>query len=144
MSWPPVRETAPFLPIAAGVLRAVVVLQVVAGLAVLPVAAFLVLGDLSDHTDEWDGFVALLAVLAAGVALLLVGVGALVLRLLRRRPTVAGAIATAVGALALLQGLHRGAGFGLGAADVGVVLVGLALAVPGVAVVWAARTVSQH
>jgi hypothetical protein len=121
------------------VLRAVMVVQIVLGVAVLPVAAFFVIGDLSDRSDEWDGLVAFLAALAGGVALVLVCLGALVLWLLRRSPVAAGAIAAVLGGLVLLQGLHQGAAFGLGSLDPWALLVGLVLAAPGVAVIGAAR-----
>ncbi len=138
-TWPP-RQTSPSLPVALVVLRVVMIVQILLAIAVLPVAAFFVVGDLSDRTDEWDGLVAFLGALAGGLALVLIGVGVLVLRLLRRNPVAAGAIAIALGGFALLQGLHQGSSIGLGAADAWAVLVGLVLAVPGLAVVVAART----
>ena len=97
MSWPPAPRVSPALAAAAGALRVVAVVQVVVGLAALLVAAYFVIGDLSDHSDEWDGLAALIGALVGGVAVVLVGVGALVLRLLRRNPVAAGAIVTALG-----------------------------------------------
>ena len=66
------------------------------------------------------------------------GAPVLVLWLLRRNPVAAGAIVTALGGVLLLQGVHQSAG--VGGADVWFVLVGLALALPGVAVILASRT----
>ena len=140
MSWPPAPRASSSFAAATGVLRAVVVVQVVVCLAALPVAAYFVIGDLSDHSDDWDGLAAFIGALVGGVALVLVGVGALVLRLLRRNPVAAGAIVTALGGVLLLQGVHQSAAFGVGGADLWFVLVGLALAVPGVAVIVASRT----
>ena len=140
MSWPPAPRVSPSLAVAAGALLAVAVVQVVVGVAALPVAAYLVIGDLSDHSDEWDGLAAFIGALVGGVTLVLVGVGALVLRLLRRNPVAAGAIVTALGGLLLLQGVHQSAAFGVGGADLWFVLMGLALALPGVAVIVASRT----
>ena len=68
------------------------------------------------------------------------GAAVLVLWLLRRNPVAAGAIVTALGGVLLLQGVHQSAGFGIGGADLWFVLVGLALALPGVAVILASRT----
>lgn len=138
-TWPPRPDRAPSLAVASAVLRAVMVVQIVLGLIALPVAGFFVIGDLSDRTEEWDGLIAFLGVLAGGVALVLIGVGVLVLRLLRRNPFAAGVIASVLGGLVLLQGVHQGAAFGLAGLDVGAILVGLALAAPGAAVAWAAR-----
>lgn len=140
MSWPPAPRVSPSLAAAVGALRAVVVVQVVVGVAALLVAAYFVIGDLSDHGDEWDGLAAFIGALVGGVALVLVGVGALVLRLLRSNPVAAGAIVTALGGLLLFNGVHQSAAFGVGGADLWFVLVGLALALPGVAVIVASRT----
>ena len=140
MSWPPAPRVSPSSAAAAGALRAVVVVQIGVGLAALPVAAYFVIGDLSDHNDDWDGLAAFIGALVGGAALVVVGVGALVLWLLRRNPVAAGAIVTVLGGVLLLQGVHQSAAFGIGGADLWVVLVGLALAVPGVAVIRASRT----
>ena len=61
------------------------------------------------------------------------------LRLLRSSPVAAGAIVTALGSLLLVTGVHQGAAFGVGGAGLWFVLVGLALALPGVAVIVASR-----
>ena len=140
MSWPPTPRVSPSLAAAAGALRAVAVVQVVVGLAALPVAAYVVIGDLSDHSDDWDGLAAFIGALVGVVALVLVGVGALVLRLLRRTPVAAGAIVTALGSPLLVTGVQQGAAFGVGGAGLWFVLVGLALALPGVAVIVASHT----
>lgn len=140
MSWPPAPRVSPALAAAAGALRVVAVVQVVVGLAALLVAAYFVIGDLSDHSDDWDGLAALIGAVVGGAAVVLVGVGALVLRLLRRNPVAAGAIVTALGGVLLLQGVHQSAAFRLGGADLWFGLVGLALALPGVAVIVASRT----
>ena len=91
MSWPPAPRVSPSSAAAAGALRAVVVVQIGVGLAALPVAAYFVIGDLSDHNDDWDGLAAFIGALVGGVALVRVGVGVLVLWLLRRNPVEAGA-----------------------------------------------------
>jgi len=136
-TWPPQPDRTPALPVAVDVLRVVMLFQVLLGLLALPVAAFFVIGDLSDDSDEWDGLAAFLGALLGGAGLLLIVVGALVFWLLRRKPVVAGGIATAMGALLLLQGV-QGAAFGVGGAEPWVVLVGLLLAVPGAVVTWTA------
>ena len=139
MTWPPVQQVSPALPVAIAVLRAVMVVQVVLGVLVLPVAGFLVVDDLSDRTEEWDGLVAFLGALAAGCALLVVAGGVVVLRLLRRHPVAAGAVAAGFGMLLLLPALAQGAAFGVGEASPWVLLAGVLLAAPGAAVIWASR-----
>jgi hypothetical protein len=141
----PRADVAPVLPIAAGVLRVVMVGLVVLGLATLPLAGWLVVADLSDHSDEWDGLAAFFGAVLGGAGLLLAATGSLVVRLLRRHPRVAGAVAAALGAMVLLTGLRQGAAFGVGSlAELSLLLVGLLVAVPGALVLVAARTASTR
>ena len=141
----PRTDVAPVLPIAAGVLRVVLVGLIGLGLATLPLAGWLVVSDLSDHSDEWDGLAAFFGAVLGGAGLLLAATGFVVVRLLRRHPPVAGAVAAALGAMVLLTGLHQGAAFGVGSlAELSLLLVGLLVAVPGALVLVAARTGSNR